>query len=101
MTQDNVSFNVTRAEAQIIDQIVKRAAELDAKYSDGDLDQLSLEMDLTAAHANGCRLDLARLLGADEVTFTHDVLGVRRHVDRNTGKLMNEFLPRCRERRAA
>lgn len=99
--QENVSFDITAAERDLIVRIVKRAAELDAKHSDGDLDQLSLEMDLAAAHANGCRLDLKRQLAADEFTFTHDVLGIRRHIDRNTGRIMDCFLPRCRNRRAA
>ena len=96
-----VSFSVTPGAAIAIKKIVKRVADLDAKHGDGDLDQLSLRMDLAACHANGCRLDFTRLLAADEFTLAHDVFGIRRHIDRETGKLTKHFAPKCRERRAA
>ena len=96
-----VSFDVTPGVAISIGKIVRRAAELDARHGDGDLDQLSLRMDLTAVHANGCPMDFARLLAADEFTLAHDVLGIRQHIDRETGKLTGHFQPKCRERRAA
>jgi hypothetical protein len=51
-------------------------------------------MDITACHLNGCKLDLAKLLAADDFNFAHDVLGIRRHIDRETGQLMNCFRPR-------
>lgn len=52
-------------------------------------------MDLTACHCNGCELDLDRLLLAPDPDFGHDVCGIRRHIDRRTGKLGGCFLPRC------
>jgi hypothetical protein len=51
-------------------------------------------MDITAAHANGRPLDLAGLLAAKDGDFAHDVFGIRRHIDRNTGQLMDCFVPR-------
>lgn len=52
-------------------------------------------MDVTACHANGCPLDLEKLLHADAFNFSHDVFGIARYINRNTGKLENCFVPRC------
>lgn len=62
-------------------------------------------MDLSATHANGCSLDLDKLLGFDRFNFTHDVLGIARHLDRDDnsptgGKLLNHFRPRCALRKS-
>lgn len=56
----------------------------------------SLLMDLTAADGvNGnLPLDWERLLAADDFNFFHDVGGIRRHMNRFTGKLGNSFTPR-------
>ena len=58
-------------------------------------DRLTLAMDLTACHLNGCPLDLDRLLGASEADFAHDIAGIVRHLDRETGQLGDCFVPRC------
>jgi len=50
-------------------------------------------MDIEACHA-GCPLKLDALLAADDFNFSHDVMGIRRHLDRETGKLEDHFLPR-------
>lgn len=55
---------------------------------------MSIHMDIIATHANGCPLRLLGLLEADAFNFTHDVCGIRRHLNRNTGKLENCFVPR-------
>lgn len=52
-------------------------------------------MDLAATHKNGCPLDLEKLLAAPLVDFGHDLLGIRRHLDRATGRLEGLFAPRC------
>ena len=52
-------------------------------------------MDITACHANGCPLDLGKLLTAPASDFGHDVFGIRRFIDRSTGQLTQCFLPRC------
>lgn len=44
--------------------------------------------------ADGCPLKLEALAKADEANFAHDVFGIRRHIDRETGKLGDCFLPR-------
>lgn len=86
-----VSFDVTAAEAKIISRIAARAQRLNICV----FDQMSTEMDITAVHANGCKLNLQKLLDADDFNFTHDICGIARHLDRDTGKLGNHFDPRC------
>lgn len=87
-----VQWNCTLEEAGIIRKIVKRAiAEaLIRKEEDGCMD-----MDLSACHSNGCKLDLLKLLNAKASDFGHDILGIRRYIDRRTGKLTKHFDPRC------
>lgn len=89
-----VNFNVTKDEADIIQAIAERAKTL----IDWDIDAISLMMDLTATHANGCPLDLQRLLDASPFNFIHDIGGVRRHLNRKTGQLKNCFSPRFSRR---
>lgn len=88
-----VSFDVTATDQELIHQITKRAKEI-AKREGLRVDQLGLNMDLTACHANGTPLRLADLLNADEGSFGHDVFGIRRFLDRTTGRLTGHFLPR-------
>jgi hypothetical protein len=52
-------------------------------------------MDITATHLNGTPLDLDKFLKFDSPDFGHDIYGIMRFIDRNTGKLTNGFLPRC------
>lgn len=59
-----------------------------------DYEFMDADMDITATHANGCPLRLDDLLAADEFNFGHDVFGIRNCLDRKTGKLMRNFLPR-------
>jgi len=64
---------------------------------------IDLEMDITAAHLAG-QIDLQTLLEFDEMNFMHDVCGIRRHIDRSSGKMRDCFLPRSnrpREKRTA
>ena len=88
-----VSFDVSRKDAKLIHEIAKRAVRL-ARRDGVHYDFMDADMDLTATHANGNPLRLADLLAADDGNFGHDVFGIRRHLDRNTGKLGGYFLPR-------
>ena len=88
-----VSFEATKEEHSLILKIAKRASEICAKHGVA-FDILDTQMDLAATHANGCPLDLARLLEADDFNLMHDVGGIYRHLNRDTGKLENHFLPR-------
>jgi hypothetical protein len=75
-------------EPRIIAKIAKRACE---KF--GWL-YFEINMDISATHLNGNPLKLKELLTADDLNFSHDLVGIRNHIDRNTGKLKNCFLPR-------
>lgn len=98
---DGVSFRTNELDRILIRSIVARAmrdkelaAVLDCR-DEGDAEvRQTLTMDLTACHANGCPINLVRLLDADDVTFGHDITGIQRHIDRRTGKLRRAFGPR-------
>ena len=69
-------------------KIAKRAAGLTGGV------QMTFVMDLMACHTSGCKLDLDKLAKADDFNLLHDVCGINRHLDRETGKLQHCFLPR-------
>lgn len=89
MARKTVSFNTTTEEAQKISAIVARA-----KAIDPTVDMEALSMDIADLHVNGCPLDLDRFLAAELFNFVHDIAGIMRHLDRETGQLKNCFLPR-------
>ena len=80
---------VNRMECDIIRRICKRAVKLFP-----DINYMDLEMDVTAAHIKE-PLDLAKFESFGELDFFHDIFGIRRHINRATGDLMDCFLPRC------
>ncbi|RZN30493.1 hypothetical protein [Bradyrhizobium sp. Leo121] len=84
------SFKVSLADHDLIVEIAKRAR----RELEPELTMMPLVMDITAAHANGCPLLLRDLLDADLSNFAHDIYGIRRHIDRDTGKLTGCFMPR-------
>jgi hypothetical protein len=83
-----ISFDVARDEVLTIHAIAKRAATLIG----GDL--LEWDMDISATHANGSPLRLAELAEADDLNFVHDLCGIRKHLNRETGHLEDGFVPR-------
>ncbi|MDA8121331.1 MAG: hypothetical protein M0Z38_02045 [Deltaproteobacteria bacterium] len=95
-----IRFDVNREDALLIDKIVDRAVEA-AQGAGWEYDALDARMDIAACHRNGTPLNLADLLAADDFNFSHDVFGIRRHIDRRTGKLLNHFWPRCAMKVAA
>lgn len=101
---DFADLKVTEEEADLIDRIADRAYEWSQGIPDiPPVTKLNLAMDLTACHAhpNGCRLDLTGLLEADQGDFNHDVFGIHRFLDRETGELTHQFVPRLHEERPA
>ena len=89
----SASFEVGKDEARLLHLIAKRAVRMAA--SNGVVYPfMDADMDVTACHANGCKLKLDELLSADDANFAHDVFGIQRHINRTTGKLENCFLPR-------
>lgn len=81
--------SVTKEDSEMLSKIVNRAVK-----NFGVTDKTDLSMDVTAAHISN-PLDLQKLLDADDFTFTHDVGGIRAHLNRTTGELEHCFVPRC------
>ena len=73
--------------------IAKRAASM-AAIAGFNYPILDATMDIDACHSNGCPLKLHELLEADDFNFAHDAFGIRKHIDRTTGKLQDCFVPR-------
>lgn len=88
-----IQFNSTKEEIRIIAKIAQRAVTMAAEHG-VEYRQMDAVMDVDACHSNGCPLKLADLLVTDDGNFAHDVFGIRRHIDRETGKLGDCFLPR-------
>lgn len=91
-----INFKCTQPEYELIDKIADRAEPIYREMKLGD-DRRDILMDLTACHCNGCRLNLAGLLTASDLDFGHDVLGIRRYIDRTTGQITGGFFPRYAE----
>jgi len=92
MSRPALRFTKERVDRMLIAKIGERAEELELVKTHGE--RLALELDINAVHSNGNPLRLADLLSANTFGFTHDVTGIRRHIDRRTGQLKNCFLPR-------
>lgn len=88
-----VSFDVSDSDGKAIKAIADRAAAM-AIEEQIEYGRIEIQMDVTATHANGCRLRLLELLKADDFNFAHDVFGIRRHLNRTTGELGDHFTPR-------
>ena len=89
-----IKWNATLEEMKQIDEIVLKAIrEGIASKTQVRL----LKMDLEAAHCNGMPLDFDQLLEFPLADFAHDVVGIHNHIDRDTGKLLDCFVPRCKK----
>lgn len=90
-----VNFNATPEDRKLAYAIAKRTVEWIAG-ADAEIEYplLTAEMDIIATHLNGCPLKLQELLDADDDNFLHDVFGIRRHINRETGALEDFFDPR-------
>lgn len=94
MTTQYPQFTASKFETQLIVKIAQRAHFMAKKFGFGYAQHTAV-MDIEACHCNGCELDLQKLLDAGDGDFGHDVFGIRRFIDRRTGKLGGCFLPRC------
>jgi len=65
--------------------------------------RIAFMMDMLAADGvNGNDpIDFQALLAADDFNFMHDVCGITKHLDRDTGKLVDHFRPRFSRHRSA
>ena len=89
-----INWKVSKADARLVTRIVDRAVQMELLTGT----RQDLTMDIEAVHGNGTPLRLAELLDADSFNFTHDVIGIQRHIDRTTGTLTGHFLPRFTQR---
>ncbi|WP_331253076.1 DUF6874 family protein [Acetobacter sicerae] len=92
-----VTFNATDAECEAVYRIAGRVVKIEREregrvHRDRKCD---IRMDLIACHSNGCPLDFEKLEGFDDFNLLHDVYGIDRHLNRETGALSAMFLPRC------
>lgn len=94
-----LNWHVTKSDGDLIDRIVKRADDVAGQLGIEPIPDLV--MDLTACHANGTPLQLQELLDAPRTDFVHDVWGIHRHLNRETGRLEDHFLPRLARPRAS
>lgn len=77
-------------ELRLIEKIVNRGwGKMKRNYRT----RLDMIMDLDAANKN-CPLKLQELLDTDDFNFYHDIIGIGRYMNRDTGKLEDCFLPR-------
>lgn len=106
------SFKVSKLERTLIELITERAIRSENEFArkqnkrglftpspieDEGCRRIRWHMDLIATH-NSNPLDLERLLAADDFNFIHDVYGIARHIDRETGELGGCFSPRFSRR---
>lgn len=99
-----INWTIGVTDAELINKVVKRALNLGIVKKrpagrrtrvDGIYDPLSCDMDLTACHLNGMALDLNKLMEFPDFDFMHDICGIARHINRETGKIEDLFMPRC------
>lgn len=83
---------MNKADLILINSIANRAVNLAAEYGI-EYDKFTAVMDIEFAHLD-CPLYLQRLLDADDGNFGHDVFGIRKHMNRETKKMEDCFLPR-------
>lgn len=89
--------NFTKAERTALNRVLDRAQKTDLPRF--VIERTKLTMDLSAVHFH-TPLDLEKLADFPEFDFAHDLLGIHEHLDRNTGKLTDCFLPRCSKPRS-
>jgi hypothetical protein len=87
------NWEITREDFALLTQVADRALRELTEYPD---DKRTLVMDLNACHSNACPLDFVGLLAASLQDFSHDICGIRTHINRDTGKLDEggPFMPR-------
>lgn len=90
-----IKFDVAPEEAFLIEKIVDRYESIfNQLFPSQTFDRVSASMDVTATHRNGCPLRLRELLESDLENFAHDIGGIAYHLNRETGQLLDCFLPR-------
>lgn len=89
-----INWDTSQKDARLIKKIVRRAFDVEGYGKYYPFDKQSMKMDITATHLNGNPLRLEDFLKADRFNFMHDISGICNCIDRATGKLTRNFLPR-------
>lgn len=97
-----VDFTQDTEARKLIRKIVQRGMSI-AEAAGAPRDRFYMEMDLAAAHGRNGNdpLDLKAMSEADDFNLAHDVFGIERHMNRDTGRIEGFFLPRFARPRAA
>ncbi|WP_051445391.1 hypothetical protein [Desulfocurvus vexinensis] len=90
-----INWHLEPEEVALVEAIADRCISICRKYGSRDVSRDGILMDLIATHNHSCKLDLAKLAAAPEFDLMHDVMGIRRHLNRETAQLEGHFLPRC------
>lgn len=92
-------FKTTPEDFMLIIALAKAASKIGNAFNLDSFHYTVLEasMDLEAAHAS-CPLQLKTMVeqldGPHKSDVVHDLLGIRRHLNRQTGQLEDHFIPR-------
>jgi hypothetical protein len=95
MNTTMIQWNATRDEDGKILKVAQRTEKILCSCGGVDYPRFQILMDLEACHCNGMPLDFDKLLAFPDFDFAHDVFGIRRHINRETGKIEDCFVPRC------
>ena len=89
-------------EADLVRRVAHRVIQFATPraFNDAWASFYQCELDISAAHMNGCPLRLADMLTAPVETLLHDAFGIAAHIDRRTGKLGGGFVPVYAEQHA-
>jgi hypothetical protein len=88
----DIGFQLPAVDMLLIEKIVDRCRGMRIYRP---REWLMIKRDLVAVHSNGCPLRLADLLAADWLAFGLDLDGIRKNLNRQTGKL-EHFQPHFR-----
>lgn len=87
-----ISFFAMPSETTLINRIARRWSAMNFEPVPRSISQI--EMDILTVHANGNALRLEELLDADTPNFVYDMVGIVGNLNRKTGKLECNFVPR-------
>lgn len=84
----------TKSDFKTISKIADRAHKMACEHQpDFKRTKVDIMMDIECCHET-MPLDLGKLLAADDFNFAHDVFGIARHLNRQTRKMEDCFVPR-------
>jgi hypothetical protein len=89
-----INLNASKEDMDKIVLIVERSIDLVASLNGPKIEFSDGLLDLVACHLNGSPLRLEDMAIGDDLDLLHDFMGIRRHIDRETGKLIGDFTPR-------